>query len=166
MSEPADDLLGPLAPYVGDRHRSTFGVLMLAFQTGRRLEAWLNDTLSANDLDTSEYASLAALWLAGPPHRMAAGEIATRIVQTSGGTTKTIQRLSARGMVRRVSDPADKRRALVELTGTGLAMARETLDLVLDAFDLEIGDLDEAERDGVATAMQRLATELTERLGS
>ena len=159
-----DDLLGPLTPYVEARHRHTVGVLMLAFLVGRRLEAWLADTLSAHRLDTSGYAALTALWLAGPPHRLTAGGIAERIVQTSGGTTKTIQRLSDCGWVRRVADPSDGRRSLVELTPEGLRLARETLDLVLDAFDLQIGDLDEAERQGVASAVQRLAAELSERL--
>ncbi len=38
-------------------------------------------------------------------------------------------------------------------------MARETLDVVLDAFDTDIGALDEAEREGVAAAVQRLVVE-------
>lgn len=158
------ELLGALAPYVAERHRSTIGVLIWAFRTGRQLEAWLHDTLSAHELDTSEYAALSALWLEGAPHRLAAGAIADRIVQTSGGTTKTIQRLAGRGLVERIADPEDGRRALVELTPTGLALARSTLDLVLDGFDLEIGDLDEAERDGLAVGLLRLSAELSDRL--
>ena len=86
LAESADtELLGALAPYVAERHRSTIGVLIWAFRTGRQLEAWLHDTLSVHDLDTSEYAALTTLWLDGPPHRLAASAIADRIVQTSGG---------------------------------------------------------------------------------
>ena len=158
------ELLGALAPYVAERHRSTIGVLIWVFRTGRQLEAWLHDTLSVHELDTSEYAALSALWLDGPPHRLAAGAIADRIVQTSGGTTKTIQRLAGRGLVQRISDPDDGRRALVELTPAGLALARSTLELVLEGFDLEIGDLDEAERDGLAMGLLRLSAELSDRL--
>lgn len=159
-----DELLGSLAPYVEDRHRHTVGVLVLTLQAGRRIEAWLSETVAARQLDTSSYVALTALWLAGPPHRMAAGQLAERIVQTSGGVTKTVQRLGDRGLVRRVADPADGRRSMLELTPQGLRLARETLDLVLDAFDAEIGDLDGAEREGVATAVQRLVAELSERL--
>lgn len=158
------ELLGPLAPFIASRHRSTIEVLIWVFRTGRQLEAWLADTLVAEGFDTSEYTALTALWLDGAPHRLAAGEIADRLVQTTGGTTKTIRRLADRGLVRRIADPADGRRALIELTAAGLESARSTLDLVLDAFDLDIGDLDAAERSELGGRVARLSSELDERL--
>ena len=159
-----DELLASLAPYLGERHRRTFDVLVLTLLAGRQLEAWISETVAVHELDTSSYFALSALWLDGPPHRMSAGELARRIVQTSGGATKTMQRLIGRGLVRRVADPDDGRRILLELTPAGLTLARDTLDLVLDAFDAQIGDLDEPEREGVAAAVQRLVAELSERL--
>ncbi len=159
-----DTILGSLAPYVAERHRHTIDVLVLTLLAGRKLEAWLSETVAVRQLDTSSFSALAALWLAGPPHRMSAGELAQRIVQTSGGVTKTMRRLVDRGLVRRVADPDDGRRSLLELTPEGLTLARETLVLALDAFDSEIGDLDAAEREGVAAAVQRLVAELSERL--
>ena len=85
-------------------------------------------------------------------------------MQTTGGTTKTIRRLEERSLVRRVDDPEDRRRALIELTPAGLELARSTLDLVLDAFDLDIGALDAAERTELGRNLARLSTELNERL--
>ena len=164
QSSIGDTILGSLAPYVAERHRHTIDVLVLTLLAGRKIEAWLSETVAVRQLDTSSFSALAALWLAGPPHRMSAGELAQRIVQTSGGVTKTMRRLVDRGLVRRVADPDDGRRSLLELTPEGLTLARETLVLALDAFDSEIGDLDEAEREGVATAVQRLVAELSERL--
>lgn len=158
------DLLDSLAPYLGERQRHTFDVLVLTLLAGRQLEAWISETVAVHELDTSSYFALSALWLAGPPHRMSAGELARRIVQTSGGATKTMQRMVGRGLVRRVADPDDGRRSLLELTPAGLVLARDTLELVLDAFDSQIGDLDEPEREGVAAAVQRLVVELSERL--
>ena len=158
------EVLGSVAPFVAGRHRHTIDVLVLTLLAGRQIEAWLSETVAVRQLDTSSFAALAAMWLGGPPHRMTAGELARRIVQTSGGATKTIQRLVGRGLVRRVADPDDGRRSLLELTPEGLSLARETLDLALDAFDTEIGALDEAEREGVAAAVQQLVTELSERL--
>jgi len=162
---PADsELLGSLAPFVASRHRSTIEVLIWVFRTGRQVEAWLADTLATEGFDTSEYTALTALWLDGEPHRLAAGEISDRLVQTTGGTTKTIRRLEERGLVRRVADPDDGRRALIELTAAGLDAARSTLDLVLDAFDLDIGGLDAAERTELGGRVARLSGELDERL--
>ena len=164
LSPIGEEVLGPIAPFVAKQHRHTINVVVLTLMAGRQIEAWLSDTVSVRELDTSSYLALSALWLVGPPHRMTAGEVAQRIVQTSGGATKTMQRLVGRGLVRRVADPDDGRRSLLELTPEGLKLARETLDLVLDAFDSGIGHLDEAEREGVAAAVQHLVVELSERL--
>lgn len=161
---PADDL-GSLSPYVGEGHRPTIAVLVAVLRTGRQLEAWLSTVLTAEDLNGSEFSALVSLLLAGPPHRRAAGELSAALVQTSGGTTKTVQRLETRGLVSRVADPGDGRRSLVELTAVGERRARAALALVLEAFDLEIGDLDEADRSDVRMALARLSRELGQRLG-
>lgn len=156
--------IGSLEEFVDPKHWTTVEVLVWVFRTGRQVEAWLADTLAADGLDTSEYGALTALWMHGEPHRLSAGEIADRLVQTTGGTTKTIRRLEGRGLVTRVADPADGRRALIELTPSGLELARTTLDLVLDSFDLDIGDLDAAERSELGVRLARVSNELGDRL--
>ncbi len=105
------EMLGVVRPFVPQRHRHTFDALVLTLLAGRQMEAWLAENLDARQLDTSGYFALSALWLTGPPHRMTAGELAQRIVQTSGGTTKTTQRLVDRRLVRRVADLDDGRRS-------------------------------------------------------
>lgn len=156
--------LGNLEKYVEPRHWSTVEVLVWAFRTGRQVGAWLSDALASEGFDTSEFTALSALWMTGEPHRMSAGEIADRLVQTTGGTTKTIRRLEERGLVRRIDDPSDGRRALIQLTPAGLQAAQATLDLVLDAFDLDIGDIDAAERSELGTRLARVSAELDDRL--
>lgn len=166
MADPElDDALGALAPYIADEHRSTIAVLVSVLRTGRQIESWLSSTLASDGLDTSEFTALSSLFLGGPPHRRSAGEIATSLVQTTGGTTKTVRRLEDRGLVRRVADPGDGRRSLVELTDAGAELANATIELVLDAFDLDIGGLDEAERTELGAGLVRLSLELGDRLG-
>ncbi|MEQ8839893.1 MAG: MarR family transcriptional regulator [Acidimicrobiales bacterium] len=160
----SDSTLGHLEALVDPKHWTTIEVLVWVFRTGRQIEAWLADTLAAEGLDTSEFAALNALWMSGAPHRLSAGEIADSLVQTSGGTTKTIRRLEDRGLVRRIADPSDGRRSLVELSATGLETARNALDHVLDAFDLDIGDLDAAERSELGERLARISGELGDRL--
>ena len=164
MAESSDHPLGALGPYVGQEHLSTISVLVTVLRTGRQIEAWLSTTLAADGLDTSEFSMLASLLQAGPPHQRSAGELSTAVIQTTGGTTKTIRRLEARGLVRRVTDPGDGRRSLIELTSDGYDLAVATLGLVMDAFDLEIGDLDEAERSELGLGLARLSVELGDRL--
>jgi DNA-binding MarR family transcriptional regulator len=72
--------------------------------------------------------------------RMTSGDLAAKTGLTTGATTRLIDRLEARGLVRRVADPADRRRVLVEAVDTGddgldeaLAPAREKLGEVFAA---------------------------------
>ncbi len=52
----------------------------------------------------------------------------------------------------------------MELSPNGLEITVGALHLVLDAFDLEIGDLGEADRVEVGVGLVRLSAELGERL--
>lgn len=52
----------------------------------------------------------------------------------------------------------------MELSPNGLEITVGALHLVLDAFDLEIGDLGEADRVEVGIGLLRLSAELGERL--
>lgn len=156
--------LGALADFVDPRHWSTVEVLVWAFRVGRQVEAWLSDALATEGFDTSEFSAMSALWLHGEPHQLSAGEIADRLVQTTGGTTKTIRRLEDRGLVKRVADPNDGRRALIQLTPAGLSAAQSSMELILDAFDLDIGDLDAAERSELGLRLSRISAELADRL--
>ncbi|HEY1095309.1 MAG TPA: MarR family transcriptional regulator [Glycomyces sp.] len=72
--------------------------------------------------------------------RMTSGDLAAKTGLTTGATTRLIDRLEQRGLVRRVTDPADRRRVLVEAVDTdaleldgALAPAREKLAEVFAA---------------------------------
>lgn len=72
--------------------------------------------------------------------RMTSGDLAGKTGLTTGATTRLIDRLEQRGLVRRVTDPADRRRVLVEAVetdalelDTALAPARDKLGEVFAA---------------------------------
>lgn len=159
-----DDTRSSVPPYLAGKHGATVEVLVWAFRTGRQLESWLSDILSTEGFDTSEFTALVALWTEGSSRQLSAGELADRLVQTTGGTTKTIRRMEERGLVKRVDDPRDRRRALIELTPHGLETAPRVLEAVLDAFDLDIGELDIDERSELSSRLARLSEELDDRL--
>jgi DNA-binding MarR family transcriptional regulator len=62
-------------------------------------------------LNPSDYKSMSLLERAGP---LTAGEIAARTGLATASVTALIDRLEHRGFVRRVRDPADRRRVIVE----------------------------------------------------
>jgi DNA-binding MarR family transcriptional regulator len=81
--------------------------------------------------------------------RMTSGDLAAKTGLTTGATTRLIDRLEQRGLVRRITDPADRRRVLVEAVDTdtleldsALAPAREKLaEVFADASPTEIATL-------------------------
>lgn len=68
-----------------------------------------------------------------------AGRLADLTGLTSGAVTRVIDRLEQSGYVRRVTDPADRRRVIVEVVPEKVAAIQATLDRVGDASADEIG---------------------------
>jgi DNA-binding MarR family transcriptional regulator len=101
----------------------------------RRVDAWLQIALKPLGLADSSATVVLALALAGPPYRLSATQLNDMLVITSGGITRAVDRLVQDRVVTRVSDPADRRRVLVQLTTRGRPIARTLLDALLAEFD-------------------------------
>ena len=77
-------------------------------------------------LTGGDFVVLAALRRSGKPYQLTPTALSRSMMVSSGGTTKRLDRLEARGLIRRDPDPADRRGTLVTLTDAGLA----TIDTV------------------------------------
>jgi DNA-binding MarR family transcriptional regulator len=75
----------------------------------------------SHGLEAWEYDVLASLRRSGPPYELTAGELLDALMITSGAVTNRIDRLEARGYVRRRKSSADKRVVLIRLTAAGRA---------------------------------------------
>lgn len=75
------------------------------------------------DMHLTDLNCLGALSYAGP---LSAGHLATRLGLTTGAVTRVIDRLEARGFVRRLADPRDRRRVVVEPVPEALGPINET----------------------------------------
>jgi len=135
------------------------GILVWAYLAGRQLDVWLADALGEAGLTTSEYGALAGVAFAGE-HPLTAGDLARWTVQTSGGTTKTVQRLVERGLVRRAADADDGRRTLIQPTDEGLRVAAEVVDDLVDRLDRDLGHLDAERRATLLDALRGLSAGL------
>ena len=71
-------------------------------------------------LNRGEVGTLSALRIAGPPHRLSPTRLGKGLMLSSAGVTSRIDRLERRGLVRRLADPDDRRRVIVELTDQGI----------------------------------------------
>jgi DNA-binding MarR family transcriptional regulator len=66
--------------------------------------------------------------------QLTAGEIARQTGLTSGAATALLDRLERAGYLRRLRDPADRRRILVELTDKARAASREVYEPLAQAM--------------------------------
>jgi DNA-binding MarR family transcriptional regulator len=109
-------------------------VALRAMRFGRLVERQLQGLLRPSGLDRSEFSVLAALLLGPGEGGQTPSELARTVVQTTSGMTKTVNRLTKRGLVQRTVDPADGRSVNVTLTDVGQEAASKLLDELVTGF--------------------------------
>ena len=101
------------------------GVIGRLHRIGRLLDQRLDEVYARFDLSYAEFDILATLRRAGAPYQRRAGELADHTMVTSGGLTKRVDRLIARGLVERRPEASDARGRLIGLPDAGLAVIDE-----------------------------------------
>jgi DNA-binding MarR family transcriptional regulator len=122
----------------------------------RHLDRARRTAFSEHDLEVWEFDVLAALRRAGDPYQLSPGQLITQTLVTSGTMTNRIDRLAARGLARRLPDPADRRGVLVRLTNAGRERADAALDDLLDRERALLAALDPAQCGELAAALRTL----------
>lgn len=110
--------------------------------------------VAQDGLTLAEFGILEALLHKG---RLRVGELQEKVLVTSGGTTYLVDRLAARGLVRRADCAEDRRVRYVELTPEGEALARASFDRHAGRIALALS--------GLTPEEQELATRLLRTLG-
>ncbi len=77
-----------------------------------------------HDISVADYLVLGVI-RRSPQHRSAPTAICEVLGRTTGGMTLTIDRLVRAKLVRRLPDPNDRRRVVVEATAAGVALAKK-----------------------------------------
>lgn len=90
----------------------------------REIEA----VFAEHGLTGADFDVLASLRRSGPPYRLTPGDLSRSTMVTTGGMTKRLDRLEARGLIRREPDPRDRRGRLVALTAEGTALVDRAVD--------------------------------------
>ncbi len=83
------------------------------------IERQLAGPLGEKGLNGGEFDVLATLRRSGAPYRLTPTHLAQNLMLSSGAMTNRVDRLEARGLVRRLADPGDRRGVLIELTNQG-----------------------------------------------
>ena len=124
----------------------------LITQAGYAMQAYQRSTQAFDDavgramgLNPTDLRGLD--WLVDGPK--SAGELSAGTGLSSAATTTLIDRLERKGLMKRVRDPADRRRVIVEMTADGAArvgryyrpLVEEGTALFVDATDEQLGQM-------------------------
>lgn len=105
-------------------------------------------------LSDSDVEALEVLIDTGPA---TAGRLADAMGLTTGAVTRMVDRLEQAGYVVRVSDPADRRRVVIEPVPERIARVREIIDTVAAAAAREIGRYSPEQLATIGDFLERMA---------
>jgi DNA-binding MarR family transcriptional regulator len=108
-------------------------------------------------LDAGEFDVIGSLRRSGPPFRLRPTELYKMLMISSGGLTDRLARLEARGLVRRLPSPEDRRSLMVELTEEGVAVAEAALAGDMAVEKAKLAALDREEQAQLAALLRKLA---------
>lgn len=114
-------------------------------------------------LDRPAVGVLMTLHVADRPLRI--GEIAERMQVVGPHITRQVQSLERRGLVRRVSDPHDRRASLIEPTDEGTQAANRYASSLVGWFSEAIEGWTDEERADLGRLLGRLVDDVTAHLG-
>jgi DNA-binding MarR family transcriptional regulator len=131
-------------------------VLSRVTRLARHLDRARRQAFAAHGLESWEFDVLAALRRAGRPYELSPGRLLRETLVTSGTMTNRVDRLTARGLVGRAPDPADRRGVLVRLTDAGRARVDAALSALLANERALLTGLGDADRDRLAGLLRAL----------
>lgn len=131
-------------------------VLSRVSRLAHHLDRARASTFDAHGLERWEFDVLAALRRAGPPHRLTPSQLLPQTLVTSGTMTTRIDRLTARGLVERGSDPSDRRLVLVGLTEAGRELVDAAMASLLERERSFLDGMPRRDRDRLADLLRAL----------
>jgi DNA-binding MarR family transcriptional regulator len=156
MADHADDVVRQWAQQRPDLDPTPLRTFTRLWRAARAADEQVQQVFDRHGLEAGWFDVLATLRRSGTPCRLSAGTLARGLVMTTGGMTKRLDRLEREGLVRRESDPEDRRGVLVSLTRKGLKVVdRAVEDHVRNEARL-LEALSERERKALDGALAKL----------
>ncbi|MFC6154192.1 MarR family winged helix-turn-helix transcriptional regulator [Nocardioides yefusunii] len=156
MRDEVDELVAAWARERADLDLMPVEVFSRIGRLSRHLDLARKGAFAASGIESWEFDVLAALRRAGAPYELSPGKLLRETLVTSGTMTNRVDRLTARGFVERLPDPNDRRGVLVRLTPEGKVAVDDAFEALLTAERALMPDLDDAERETLATLLRRL----------
>ncbi|ACU37405.1 MarR family winged helix-turn-helix transcriptional regulator [Actinosynnema mirum] len=156
MGDVVDELLDQWAEERPDLDLTPLAVLTRVTRLARLLDRAQRDFLAAHRLEPGEFDVLTTLRRAGGERGLTAGAFLTSSLVTAGAITNRLDRMTAKGLIRRTPERKDRRVVRVSLTPAG----RDLVDALLTEHAAHCADLlsplPPQTRELVADALSRL----------
>jgi DNA-binding MarR family transcriptional regulator len=137
-------------------------VLSRVTRLARHLDQARTAAFAKHDLEGWEFDVLAALRRSGAPYALSPGQLTSQTMVTSGTMTNRVDRLEARGFVRRGPDPKDRRGVRVELTDSGKKAVDGSFADLLTREHALLDSLNDDERTELAALLRDLMQQFDE----
>jgi DNA-binding MarR family transcriptional regulator len=132
-------------------------LLRVADLIDRRISAMAADY----GMDRGQGDVLFTLRRAGPPYRLSPGELTANLLVTTGTMTNRIDRLEARGLVRRLPHPDDRRSVVVELTPEAVELVDRAIERHVAGEQEMIAPLTQGDRAELRRILRKLLAHLS-----
>ncbi|HZD73078.1 MAG TPA: MarR family transcriptional regulator [Actinomycetota bacterium] len=143
---------------------SPMGIIGRMSRLSRFLEHSIGEVLAGHGLNEPQFAVLAALRRAGPPHCLSPTDLYNSLLVSSGAMTNRLRRLEVAGLVKRMPDPHDGRGLLVALTRKGQRVIDEAVDAHTANEHRLLAALTPADRETLAHLLRRLLLQFEDHL--
>jgi MarR family transcriptional regulator, 2-MHQ and catechol-resistance regulon repressor len=126
---------------INEADLSGIHIWLVLWKASRAVEAQAQRSIARFGMVISDFGVLEALLHRGP---LSAKQLGEKVLLTSGSMTAVVDRLAARGLVRREDDARDRRACIVQLTAAGrrlieraFAQHRTEMEEALEDFSIE-----------------------------
>ena len=136
---------------------SPLQVLSRVGRLARHLERARRTAFAASDLELWEFDVLSALRRAGSPYQLSPKALLQQTLVSSGTMTNRIDRLVARTLVERRTDPNDGRGILVVMTEEGRERVDAAISTLLEAESELLDRLPKAEQERLSALLRKLS---------
>lgn len=140
-------------------------VLSRVGRLSKHLDRARRQAFAASGLEPWEFDVLAALRRAGAPYQLSPKALLQQTLVSSGTMTNRIDRLVARRLVERRTDPHDGRGVLVVMTGRGTEAVDDAISELLAGEAELLEGISKADQERLAGLLRKLTLDFDEQQG-
>ncbi len=157
VTQRASEWLAQIAEYwqeeYPEREFARVQPLLCLARLSFQMPAFQKRVLKPFSLSPSDYSILGALRRAGGTRTLEPGDLYSALGCTPGGLTKMIARLERQGLVQRLTDREDGRRARIRLTQKGASVERKAGTEYADSANRLLSKLSTEDLEQVSAAL-------------